>query len=123
MRLPFLLLLALLILLPSGFLFAEETDDDPLPYSELEFPKWSRDLRRGEVIFFGSIPFTLLGTSIIYRTVDYFVELGKPGGGGAAWGNISTDDRLNILYITLGISAAIAIVDYIIGLAQEDKQE
>jgi hypothetical protein len=72
-------------------------------YSHEEFDPWMHDLRRAETLFFGSLPISFAASSLSmvfiqddYRSVQ--LQLG----------------------ITLGISAAIAIADYILGLLEED---
>lgn len=58
MKLKSLCLLSLLIF-SSNFAFAEKT-------SEQTVPQWSKDLRRTEIITFGSLPFVTLWTTVGY---------------------------------------------------------
>ncbi len=72
------------------------------PYSEGEFPKWSLDLRRAECIFFGGIPITYPITALAFSLTN-------------------TDTSfLQNLGIACAASAAIALIDYIIGVANAD---
>lgn len=68
------------------------------PYTKAEFPKWSLDLRRAETIFFGGIPivFPLVGAA-------YSIAGQKP-------------EFLQTLGIACAVSAAITLIDYIIGV-------
>lgn len=68
------------------------------PYTQTEFPKWSLDLRRAETLFFGGIPiaFPLVGAaySIAGQSPEFLKTLG----------------------IACAVSAAITLIDYIIGV-------
>ncbi len=68
------------------------------PYAEDEFPKWAVDLRRGEILFFGSLPLTFaattLGTSLAKKDMEFLPKLG----------------------IAAGVSTVIVLIDYFIGL-------
>ena len=95
---------------------------EPEAYRKAEFPEWLNDVRRAEIIFAGSIPFTILMTNIgygLYGTVadglgeGYSIEnLTQPAA-------MTTEDRYNILKISLGISGVISLADFIIGLFEE----
>jgi hypothetical protein len=69
------------------------------PYSDDEFPKWSLDLRRGEVIFFGSLPIAYAMTSLVSSKL------------------INKDLTFwQTMAISAGVSTAITVLDYILGL-------
>lgn len=68
------------------------------PYKEGEFPKWALDLRRGEIIFLGSLPVTYPITSLVMGAMN------KEQG---FWDTMKT---------AAVISAAIAVADYVIGI-------
>ena len=71
------------------------------PYSDDEFPKWSLDLRRGEIIFFGSLPLTYAMTTIVSS------------------GLVKQDLTFwQTLAISAGVSTAITLLDYILGLSE-----
>ena len=60
--------------LPSGFCQEAAGSDEkdkpgatePVPYEEEEFPLWLQDVRRFEVVLFGSVPFSFLYTTAMY---------------------------------------------------------
>ena len=54
----------------SCLCFAE--DNTPKPYGEDEFPSWAYDIRRTEIITFGSLPFVTIGVSLVYGAALYF---------------------------------------------------
>jgi len=69
------------------------------PYSDDEFPKWSLNLRRGEVIFFGSLPIAYAMTSLVSSNLVH-QDL-------TFWQTMA---------ISAGVSTAIVVLDYILGL-------
>ncbi len=78
------------------------TLDDYEPYSKTEFPKWSLDLRRAECIFFGGIPITFPVTALAFTLANKDISFGKT------------------LAIAASLSAAIALIDYILGVIHEN---
>ncbi len=75
---------------------------DAEPYAEDEFPKWAIDLRRGEILFFGSLPLTFaattLGTTFAKKDMGFLPKLG----------------------IAAGVSTVIVLIDYFIGLGRNE---
>ena len=67
------------------------------PYTKAEFPKWSLDLRRAETIFFGGIPIAFPLVGVAYSIAGQSPEF------------------LQTLGIACAVSAAITLIDYIIG--------
>ncbi len=76
--------------------------DNYEPYGKHEFPKWALDLRRAECIFFGGIPIafplTALTFSLFKQDTNFLKTLG----------------------IACSVTAMIAIVDYVLGVINED---
>ncbi|MBR4120594.1 MAG: hypothetical protein IKT95_02430 [Spirochaetales bacterium] len=72
------------------------------PYEKEEFPKWSLDLRRAECIFFGGIP-------IAYPLIALSLGLFK-----------QETDFGKTLAISCGVTLVIAVIDYILGVINED---
>ncbi|MDR2802856.1 MAG: hypothetical protein LBB22_01035 [Treponema sp.] len=86
---------------------------------EIEFPQWSKDLRRAEIVAFGTIPFSWLVSTVcmdISRTINhggdeqYLPWPLKPAGAPA----MTNDEFVMTIGISLGISALIAVVDHVI---------
>ncbi|MDD3903547.1 MAG: hypothetical protein WC136_01970 [Sphaerochaeta sp.] len=80
------------------------------PYEENEFPLWTYKLRRGEILFFGSLVITMAVSSLAYNVAvssNMISEASTP---------------LNALLIQGGIasvlSLGISVADYIIGEVQ-----
>ncbi len=51
-----------------------EEEHVPVPYAPEEFPEWTRDLRRAEIVFFGSLPFSLFFTFEAYDLGRYLTS-------------------------------------------------
>ncbi len=95
-----LILFILLILTP---LFS----NTPVEYSKDEFPQWSLHLRRGETLFFGSLPITFAFSSLTYTVAK---TLGAPHVSQTALG-----ETLFLFSTSAAISLTIAIIDYYLG--------
>lgn len=76
---------------------------DAEPYEKIEFPKWALDLRRGETIFFGSLPLTVPVTFLVFSIAENGVQEDKKW---SFWAKMG---------VACGISAAISVTDYILG--------
>ncbi|MDR2364133.1 MAG: hypothetical protein LBD65_06935 [Spirochaetaceae bacterium] len=111
----------------NGNVYAQTTTDIPSKeFDTTSFPLWVRDLRRAEIVAFGSFPFTLFLTSFTMDTLRsanhnwdarYAPWLFRPAGGI----DMNTNERL----ITIGAAAAgsvlISLVDYCIVQYKRNK--
>lgn len=113
---------ALACVLFMMFLFApcatEPEKTVAVPYSPDEFAPWQKDLRRAEIIAFGSLPFVTFMTSLGYDVYRYYThnqreeylpwplkinEIAVP---------LSQDEQKRILLISVGISVGVALFDF-----------
>jgi hypothetical protein len=92
------------------------------------FPLWTRDLRRGEIVAFGSFPFAYFFTNFFYDTYRtaahgwdrrYAPWPLKPAGSIGR----TQDEEFLTLGIAAGGAVAIAIVDHIIVRYKRNKLE
>jgi len=93
------------------------------PYRTEEFPPWLLALRRAEIIFFGSLPFSFLlaceGLEIGRYMANNFDPTYAPWPFRTTAGIPYTEsDRLIIISSTLIISGLVALIDFIINQAQ-----
>ncbi len=84
-----------------------------------EFPLWAKDLRRAEIITFGSLPFTLFFSTIamdtyLWGTHNWDTRYAPWPIRGAGAVEMSMDQRILTLSIALGTSVLIAVADHII---------
>ena len=125
-------LLALLVLTPPLDLRAQEQDDapppgfdDPIPYDPEEFPQWSRDLRRGEIIALGAFPIAMIVSGLGYQvgrfayqsiaagevSREYAPGFFSPQGGA----RYTEQERIGLIVSGAAISVGVAIADYLLG--------
>jgi hypothetical protein len=107
----------LLLALTGGTLFADTKDTTAVPYGPAEFPDWQKDLRRAEILSFGSLPFVTFMSSIyydVYRWCDngyasgYLLWPFKPSDGV----DMTEREQQNILFASIGISVGVAVFDF-----------
>jgi hypothetical protein len=119
----------LLCLLPARLQAADAADTDksktpaadsvPAPYDPEEFPLWARDLRRAEVVAFGSLPFALFFSKTAVDTVRYaqhdWDRAYAPWPLKAAGAVAMTEDEYKRSFaIACAGAISVALVDYII---------
>jgi hypothetical protein len=122
------LLCLFLITAPVFTVFSQDSSGTYEAYQKDEFPEWAHQLRRGEVLFFGSLPFTLFATNIGFDFYNYasndfnaeYLPLFSPGSGGAP---IEERERFYRLTAALAGSLLIVCIDYIIGYVRENRNE
>jgi hypothetical protein len=112
--------------------FSEETPK-AAPYGTDEFPPWLKDLRRAEIISFGTLPFATFFGSIAYDTYRYYTH-------GQASGYLpwpfkdsetavaqTEDEQKMILLASAGVSVGVAVIDFsvrtIIRLIRDSQAE
>ena len=117
------ILLSFVISLAPATLYAQTEDTTPVPYEEEEFPQWMLDVRRFEIISVGSLPFTMLGTSLVYSGV--MVATGQlasfPNPFDKTAPQLTINDQLAVLGIAACISIGISLTDLIITLVKRNS--
>ena len=95
-----------------------EDSHTPVPYDPEEFPTWQKDLRRAEIIAFGSLPFVTFTSSIYYDVYRYYDH-----GQDAAYKPwpfknkntaiaLSEEEQKKILLASICVSVGVALFDY-----------
>ena len=114
-------LVSLLLFFPLSGLHAQAGVEPALGatshFDMTGFPQWSRDLRRGSIIAFGSFPFVYLFTNFSYDTYRLALNNGDmryapwpfTSAGGAGH---SQEERFRIIGLAAAASVAVAIVDH-----------
>lgn len=105
--------------------FSGDSLPDYEPYQDDEFPQWAKDLRRAEIIFIGTIPFSFFYSSFSYDFYRYasngFDESLAPALLGNTTPPIRTnDEKWQILKVSLTLSAVFTLVDYLLGQPWND---
>ncbi len=103
----------------------QDQEQEPEAYSDEEFPGWLNELRRAEIIFAGTIPLSVLLSSLgynVYRTVTDNSDSGADAFSSfLSSTDLSNDENMQIMIISLGLSATAALADFIIGLFEKDE--
>ena len=104
------ILLILIFGLLQGFLYSEE--EVAIPYKRDEFPQWTLDLRRAEIVTIGSLPLSFMFTALAY---DVYKSAASGFDPQVPFGSSRTqDDIIKLLVISSSVSLAIGITDFII---------
>jgi len=93
--------------------------NSPIAYTKDEFPSWSLDLRRAEIVAFGALPFTVFFTQIgidtqRFASKDWDQRYApwplKPAGAFP----LPEEDRIAVFATGIGLAITVALVDFII---------
>ena len=103
--------------LPQGA-FADSSSSTN--YDDIEFPQWAKDLRRTEIITFGSLPFVTLWTTVGYSLYEYG-EFRNPLD--KSTDGFTEDDQWNIIKISAATCLALGLTDLTINLISRARKE
>jgi hypothetical protein len=95
------------------------------PFTKDEFPTWAKDLRRAEIISLGSLPFVTLTVNLVY-SLSLWASTGFTSNFPNLFARTTDDamkeeDQLNILYISLGVSVVLGLVDLFVNIHKRRK--
>ena len=101
---------------------AESTSAEP--YTEDEFPRWAYDVRRTEIITFGSLPFVTIAVTLCYGTYLYMNGTldSFPNPLDKSSDSFSSGQQLKILGMSVGASCALGAADLIVSLIKSKKK-
>ena len=92
--------------------FAETKNQEEIQEKD-ETPQWAKDLRRTEIISFGTLPFVTIGTTLVYGGVLYgqgkVSSFPNPLDKGSS--AFSTEQQVQILVTSVGISLGLGLID------------
>ncbi len=101
-----------------------KNDEEAEPYEEDEFPQWAKDLRRGEIISLGAMPFVGLWVVGGYGGYKYFS--GESDSFPNPFSSKDAFDKQEIwtmVGVTAGIGLGIGLTDFFVNLARRKKAE
>lgn len=115
-----LCILLMIMTVSPAAVFAASDSTTPEPYKKEEFNPVLHDIRRAEIITFGSLPFVTLGVTVAYGAYGYFSgefssfpnPLDKSADSFSSW------QQAKIFGVSLGISAGLGLIDFGINLAR-----
>jgi len=122
-----------LLLSPVFQLTAQSSTDTPVIFDTTDFPQWAKDLRRWDIIAFGVFPFAMFTTTFV---TDLFrwgyangMNFSDEGRRYAPWPfksagavEMSREEYERTIWIAIGISAAIALADFIIVKIRQSRE-
>lgn len=107
-----------------------EEDRVPEPYAPEEFPGWVRDLRRAEIVFFGSLPFTLFFTYEAYDVGRYLVNGFDPllapwpfRAGSEIGAGYTPAEKGWLIASALAVSLGVSVADFLIVHRPEKRED
>ena len=130
----FLVILSLFLVFPVFRVMAQDAASmSSTSFDMTGFPQWSKDLRRGEIVAFGSFPFALFTTTFIMESYRWNAEanmdFSDEGRRYAPWPfksaggyDMTNDERELTLAAAAGLSAAVALTDFIIVQIKRQKE-
>lgn len=111
-------------------LFAQSKENTTaVPYGPAEFPYWLKNIRRSEIITFGSLPFVTLLSSMSYdlyryTTNDFSTEYRPwPFKKKAVAIPLTEEEQKNIFLASLGISFCFALIDFSVQTIKDHKNQ
>ena len=92
------------------------------------FPLWVKDLRRGEIVAFGSFPFTFFFTSLVmdtYRSATHNWDMRYAPWPVKAAGavDMTSNEQMLTIGIAAGSAVVIAVVDHFIMRSKRNRQQ
>lgn len=115
-------ILFLLLCFSTPVFCQSQTNTTPQPYTQEEFPQLMKDLRRFEIITFGSMPFVTMDAAIAYNGYKYFS--GKTTKFNLlATADYSPDEMKKIIITSFCVSAGIGITDYVVRLVKRTSTQ
>ena len=111
-------------------LFAKQGDEvmHIESYSDNEIPSWVHDTRRFSIISFGSIPFTMLSTTLGYSVYRYCENgfdpdyIPNPFPTSSEESKLNSDEQIVILITGASLGLVIGITDLIVNKINENKE-
>ena len=126
-----LLVSCFIVFLPSVKVYGEtsssskKTEDVvPEPYTEDEFPQWSKDLRRAEIVSLGTIPFAAVTVTMAYGGYQYATGKTSSFPNPLSRDNsYSKEEIFKLVGVSAGIGLTVGIVDFAINYSRRKKAE
>lgn len=112
----------LMLLLAAAWAQAQQQQGKaivPDPYDAEEFPLWTRDLRRAEIVAFGSLPFTVFFStlamdSLRYARNDWDMRYAPWPLKGAGAVDMDESERIAVFAAGAGAALLVSALDYAI---------
>ena len=100
---------------PFSAFSADSSSSSSSTYDDIQFPQWSKDLRRTEIITLGSVPFVTLWTTLGYSMAVYG-EFRNPMSTNTD--DFTESDKKKIIAMTGGICLGLGLFDLAVNLVK-----
>ncbi len=100
------------------FVFQSFSEDST--WKNVEFPQWSRDLRRTEIITLGSLPFVTLWTTLGY-SIAVYGEFRNPLD--KSTDSFTSEDQKHVIAISAGVCVALGLTDLALTLIKRHSRK
>ena len=112
----FMSALELLSLSPVEAATSTDDSEEAEPYNLSEFPQWTKDLRRLEIVSLGSVPFVMFAVATVFSSYQYFSGATQQFINPFARSSYSEGDQMKIFFFSLGTGAFIGLSDLTINI-------
>ena len=131
------LILLTLLFAPLSNVLAQSSSSDStqiISFDPSTVPQWAKDIRRVDIITFGTFPFSMFLSTFVYEMFRWnnqngldFSEAGRryapwPFKSAGAY-DLTAGDYGNIVLIAAGLSLSLAITDLVITLIKRDREK
>ena len=94
----------------------EDDSDEAEPYDLSEFPQWTKDLRRFEIVSLGSVPFVMFSVATAFSSYLYFSGESQQFINPFARSSYSEKEQMQIFFISIGTGVFIGLTDLTINI-------
>ena len=108
--------LALFVPCPSFAATSSDDSEEAEPYDLSEFPQWTKDLRRLEIVSLGSVPFVMFTVTTTFSSYLYFSGESEQFINPFSRSSYSEGDQMKIFFLSLGTGAFIGLTDLTINI-------
>ena len=96
----------------------------PEPYTDDEFPQWSKDLRRAEIVSLGAIPFAAISVTMAYGGYQYASGKSDSFPNPLSRNNSYTKEEIfKLVGVSAGVGLSVGLVDFVINYTRRKKAE
>jgi len=131
----YIIIIFSLLFTPCFQAFAQANQGDSIPgiFDTSDFPQWAKDMRRFDIVAFGSFPFSLF---LVTFATDMFrwnnangMDFSEQGRQYAPWPlksagavGMTSGEIQRTLWLSVGLSVVVALVDLIIVKIRDDSE-
>jgi len=129
----FIILIFSLLFIPALQGAAQQTQNQSNEFDNLKLPVWAKDLRRIDIITFGSFPFSMFFVTFATDMVRWYNEnnfdFTEQGRRYAPWPlksagavDMTSVEQVRTIFIAAGVSVVIALVDLMIVKIKQNNE-